>query len=473
MTHLVGQDGILSTPAASHLIRSTKALGGIILTASHNPGGPDNDFGIKFNCENGGPAPEQVTNKIYQLSTAITEYKIVEGLEIDISKKGKNEYVVNDKPFTVEIIDPVKSYADLLEQIFDFTNVRAYIVTNVMIILDAMFGVTGPYVEEIFRKRLHLLQPNVARTTPLPDFGGCHPDPNKTHAYQLVRTMEDMPYEFGAAFDGDGDRNMILGEKAFYVSPGDSLAVIAHYLEIIPYFKRNGIQGFARSMPTSAAVDRVAAKKGKDMFVVPTGWKYFGNLMDAGLLCLCGEESFGTGSNHIREKDGIWAVLAWLSIMAYTDKSVADIMKKHWAEYGRDYFTRHDYEHCDLAGCQYMMKTLEETILDPKFIGRQYEAGGKCYKVKMADNYSYTDPIDKSVATNQGLRIVFEDGSRIVWRFSGTGSYGATIRMYIETYQKEDYLRDVKEVLQPLIEIAEDISDIVRLTGRFGPTTVV
>lgn len=404
-----------------------------MLTASHNPGGPENDFGIKFNCENGGPAPDAFTNNIHQLSTVIKEYKLVRGLQIDIAKVGVSTYDVAGKPFVVEVIDSVANYVRHMEEIFDFAKLRDFVSGKatgkpLKMRIDSMNGVTGAYVREIFLNRLGATETSVVHTTPLPDFGGLHPDPNLTYAKDLVETVAKGDYDIGAAFDGDGDRNMIIGSKAFFVTPSDSLAVIAHYLEAIPYFQKNGVQGFARSMPTASAVDLVGKKLGKEVFEVPTGWKYFGNLMDAGRLCLCGEESFGTGSNHIREKDGIWAVLAWISVMQHTGKSIEDILKQHWSVYGRNYFTRYDYEECDLEPCNEMMATMEKNITAAAFVGKSFSSGGKSYKVKEADNFSYTDPVDKSVATKQGLRIVFEDGSRIVMRLSGTGSSGATVR---------------------------------------------
>lgn len=474
---LVGQNGILSTPAVSSLIRNNKALGGIVLTASHNPGGPENDFGIKFNCENGGPASDSVTNKIYELSTTIKEYKFVKDLQIDIGKIGVNTFEVTGRQFVVEIIDSVLNYINHMEQIFDFTKLRNFVSGKMTekplkMRIDAMNGVTGAYVRAIFLERLGASEDSVVHTTPLPDFGGLHPDPNLTYAKNLVETVAKGDYHIGAAFDGDGDRNMIIGEKAFFVTPSDSLAVIAHYLECIPYFQKNGIQGFARSMPTASAVDLVGQKLGKEVFEVPTGWKYFGNLMDAGRLCLCGEESFGTGSNHIREKDGIWAVLAWLSIMEHTGMGIEDILKSHWNTYGRNYFTRYDYEECDLESCNQMMATMEKLITDAAFIGKEFSKGGKQYKVKIADNFSYVDPVDKSVARNQGLRIIFEDGSRIVMRLSGTGSAGATVRLYIDSYEKKDVTGKASEMLKPLIDIALEISDLPKFTGRNAPTVI-
>lgn len=475
---LAGQNGILSTPAVSSLIRRHKALGGIVMTASHNPGGPENDFGIKFNCENGGPAPDAFTNKIYALSGEIKEYKIAEGLEIDVTKTGVNSYEVGGKPFVVEVIDCVADYVRLMKEIFDFDKLKDFVSGKsrngqpLKMRIDSMNGVTGSYVNEIFVNCLGASKDGVVHTTPLPDFGGLHPDPNLTYAKDLVDAVRSGDYDIGAAFDGDGDRNMIIGRNAFFVTPSDSLAVIAHYLECIPYFKKNGVTGLARSMPTASAVDLVAKALNKELFEVPTGWKYFGNLMDAGRLCLCGEESFGTGSDHIREKDGIWAVLAWFSVLEHTGKSVEEICVEHWKRYGRNYFTRYDYEECDLAPCNEMMATLEKTITDSSFVGRDFSAGGKTYKVKLGDNFSYNDPIDKSVSTKQGLRIVFTDGSRVVMRLSGTGSSGATVRLYIDSYEKDNVLGQASVMLKPLIDIALEISKLPTFTGRSAPTVI-
>uniref|UniRef100_A0A1A9W7M1 phosphoglucomutase (alpha-D-glucose-1,6-bisphosphate-dependent) n=1 Tax=Glossina brevipalpis TaxID=37001 RepID=A0A1A9W7M1_9MUSC len=475
---LVGQNGILSTPAVSALIRDHKALGGIVLTASHNPGGPNSDFGIKFNCGNGGPAPDVVTDHIYQLTTAIKEYKIVKNLHVDITKVDINTYNINNQQeFVVEIIDSVENYVNCMKEIFDFGKLRKFLSGEttgkpLRMLIDSMNGVTGPYVREIFLNCLSASEDSVVHTKPLPDFGGLHPDPNLTYAKHLVQTVADGKYDIGAAFDGDGDRNMIIGYKAFFVTPSDSLAVIANYVECIPYFQKYGIQGFARSMPTAAAVDLVGQKLGKEVFEVPTGWKYFGNLMDAGRLCLCGEESFGTGSNHIREKDGIWAVLAWLSIMQHTGLSIEDILKLHWSTYGRNYFTRYDYEECELKSCNDMMAYLENIISDLSFVGREFTAGGKTYKVKMADNFSYTDPVDKSVATKQGIRVLFEDGSRIIIRLSGTGSTGGTVRLYIDSYEKDNILGEASIMLKPLIDVALEISRLPQFTGRSSPTVI-
>ncbi|KAL5283150.1 PGM1 family protein [Megaselia abdita] len=469
---LVGQHGVLSTPAVSNLIRKNKALGGILLTASHNPGGPENDFGIKFNCENGGPAPDNVTNDIFEISKIITEYKIVENLVVDISKIGSNKYTVDNKDFTIEIIDSVNDYLQLMKEIFDFDKIKNFIKSKQLkMLIDSMSGVTGPYVNSIFVEELGAQTNNVIRTTPLTDFGGCHPDPNLTYAKDLVDKVRNGDYDIGAAFDGDGDRNMIIGHKAFFVTPSDSLAVIAHYLECIPYFKKHGVQGFARSMPTASAIDLVGQKLNKEVFEVPTGWKYFGNLMDAGRLCLCGEESFGTGSNHIREKDGIWAVLAWLSIMENTGKGIEEILNNHWEIYGRNYFTRYDYEECELEPCNEMISTMEKLITEPSFIGKSFTAGNTIYKVKVADNFSYIDPVDKSVANKQGLRIVFEDGSRIVMRLSGTGSSGATVRLYIDSYSRK-YNGVASVMLKPLIDIALEMSQLKKFTKRDQPTVI-
>lgn len=447
-------------------------LGGILLTASHNPGGPENDFGIKFNCENGGPAPDNVTNDIFEISKTLKEYKIVENLKVDISKIGTNTYTVDGASFTIEVIDSVKDYLQLMKEIFDFDKISNFIKSKQLkMLIDSMSGVTGPYVNTIFVENLGALPNNVVRTTPLPDFGGCHPDPNLTYAKSLVDTVRNGDYDLGAAFDGDGDRNMIIGPKAFFVTPSDSLAVIAHYLECIPYFKKHGVQGFARSMPTASAIDLVGQKLNKEVFEVPTGWKYFGNLMDAGRLCLCGEESFGTGSNHIREKDGIWAVLAWLSIMEHTGKGIEEILNNHWEIYGRNYFTRYDYEECELDPCNEMIAVMEKLITDPSFVGKSYTAENQTYVVKVADNFSYVDPVDKSVSQKQGLRIVFEDGSRIVMRLSGTGSSGATVRLYIDSYSKK-YNGVAGVMLKPLIDIALEISQLKKYTKREQPTVI-
>ncbi|KAL0821471.1 hypothetical protein ABMA28_004941 [Loxostege sticticalis] len=474
---LVGQNGILSTPAVSCIIRKYKTLGGIVLTASHNPGGIDNDFGIKYNCSNGGPAPDQTTNEIYKLTTAIKEYKIVPDLKCAIDKIGVQNFTVEGKPFVVEVIDSVRDYVDYMKEIFDFPLIKRLIQGSehrkpFNVLIDSMNGVTGPYVQRVFVEELGASEKNVRRVVPLEDFGGAHPDPNLTYAADLVNAVKGGDYDFGAAFDGDGDRNMIIGRGAFFVTPSDSLAVLANNLHHIPYFQRTGVRGFARSMPTAAAVDRVAAAKGQEMFEVPTGWKYFGNLMDAGRLSLCGEESFGTGSDHVREKDGLWAALAWLSVLAATGKSVEDILKSHWAEFGRNYFTRYDYEECASDPCNEMMQVLEKKITEPGFVGSAHDSADKTYVVKLADNFSYMDPIDQSVSMKQGLRIIFEDGSRIVMRLSGTGSSGATVRLYIDSYEAKNVLGDAQVMLRPLIDVALQLSQLPQYTGRDAPTVI-
>lgn len=478
---IIGQLGIFSTPAVSALIREHKVLGGVVLTASHNPGGIRNDFGIKYNIENGGPAPDQFTNAIYENTLNIKEYKTTPTLETDrlIDILGTTQFNVDGREFTVEIIDSTKNYVALMKEIFDFQKLRALIRGTdkrppFHILLDSMNGVTGVYVRNIFVEELGASPDNnVRRIVPLDNFGEIHPDPNLTYAKDLVDALkEDLTYDFGAAFDGDGDRNMILGKNAFFVTPSDSLAVIANNLECIPYFKKNGVHGFARSMPTAAAVDRVAAKLNKEMFEVPTGWKYFGNLMDAGRLSLCGEESFGTGSDHIREKDGLWAVLAWLSIIEHKNMGVEEILKEHWQLYGRNYFTRYDYEEVETEGANQLMQHLEALIASDSFVGKSYTSGSKTYKVAKADNFSYVDPIDNSVAKNQGIRVLFDDGSRLIYRLSGTGSSGATIRVYIECYEKEDVLTEAQVMLKPLVNIGLEISDLKKFTDREEPTVI-
>ncbi|XP_066581578.1 phosphoglucomutase [Prorops nasuta] len=476
---IIGQNGILSTPAVSTIIRKYKTLGGIVLTASHNPGGPDADFGIKFNCNNGGPAPDNITNKIYELTTTLKSYRIVPDMIVDISKIQECSFQVDDKEFTVNIIDSVDDYLELMKNIFDFGSIKELLHGNneippFKVLINAMNGVTGPYITRIFKNELELEDSCLVNSTPLEDFGGLHPDPNLTYASELVTAIQNGPYDFGAAFDGDGDRNMIIGKKAFFVTPSDSLAVLAANLQLIPYFQKTGIKGLARSMPTGAAVDKVAAKKDIKLFEVPTGWKYFGNLMDAGLLSLCGEESFGTGSDHIREKDGIWACLAWLSIMAKLGKSVEDILIEHWKTYGRNFFTRYDYENCETDSSNKMMKELEAKIQKPGFVGKEFNIGNKSYIVNIADNYSYVDPVDKSKATNQGLRIIFTDGSRIIFRLSGTGSSGATIRLYIDSYDDDvsAYKKITQETLEPLVKFALELSKLAEFTGRQEPTVI-
>ncbi|CAH0389912.1 unnamed protein product [Bemisia tabaci] len=476
---IVGQNGILSTPAVSTLIRKYQVTGGIVLTASHNPGGPDNDFGIKFNSSNGGPASDSVTEKIYEITKTISFYNIVPDLNVDVSKLGETNVQIGGKPFTVQVIDSVADYLALMKEIFDFAKIKSLIQGSssrppFKLLINSMHGVTGPYVEHIFIKELGAAKDNTVNTVPLPDFGGHHPDPNLTYAADLVTAMKNGDYDFGAAFDGDGDRNMVLGKKAFFVTPSDSLAVLANNLNCIPYFKKTGVKGFARSMPTAAAVDRVAAAQKKEIFETPTGWKYFGNLMDAGRLSICGEESFGTGSDHIREKDGIWAVLAWLSVIAELGESVEQILLKHWKTFGRNYFTRYDYENCESAPCNEMMKKLEEKVTSPSFVGQSLSSQGKTFVVKKGDNFEYVDPVDKSVAKNQGIRVLFEDGSRLIYRLSGTGSSGATVRLYAESYEPASGSITVEAsvALQPLVQVALDLSELQKFTKRDKPTVI-
>ncbi|KAK9739904.1 Phosphoglucomutase/phosphomannomutase, alpha/beta/alpha domain III [Popillia japonica] len=488
---LIGEIGLLSTPAVSNLIRTHKVLGGIVLTASHNPGGIRNDFGIKFNIENGGPAPDAFTDKVYELTGKIKEYKICPELDCEFDKMGTFKFEVDDREFIVEVIDATEDYVNLMKTIFDFKKLKSLISGSAdrepfNVLIDSMNGVTGVYVKRIFLDELHGHEENVTRIVPLDNFGEIHPDPNLTYAKELVDAVKaDPKYEMGAAFDGDGDRNMIIGKGAFFVTPSDSLAVIANNLNCIPYFQKNGINGFARSMPTAGAVDLVAAKLNKEFFETPTGWKYFGNLMEAGRLSLCGEESFGTGSDHIREKDGIWAVLAWLSIIEHKKMGVEDILKEHWKTFGRNYFTRYDYEECETEAANKMMAHLQNLLADDAkalvmashlqnlladdakaIVGKSYSSESKSYVIKKADNFSYVDPIDQSVAKNQGVRFLFEDGSRIIFRLSGTGSSGATIRMYIDSYERENYTTDAQIMLKPLINIALEISKLEEFTGE-------
>uniref|UniRef100_A0A8C5GS82 EF-hand domain-containing protein n=1 Tax=Gouania willdenowi TaxID=441366 RepID=A0A8C5GS82_GOUWI len=441
VNHLViGQNGIMSTPAVSCVIRKMKAVGGIILTASHNPGGPNGDFGIKYNISSGGPAPEGLTNKIFEISKNLQEFHICPELKVDISKIGKQTFEVDSfKPLIVEIVDSVEAYAEMLRGIFDFAALKELLsgANHINVRLDAMHGVVGPYVKKIVCEELGSPADSAVNCVPQEDFGGHHPDPNLTYAADLVNAMKGGKYDFGAAFDGDGDRNMVLGKHGFFVNPSDSVAAIAANITSIPYFQKTGVKGLARSMPTSGALDNVAKALQMQLYETPTGWKFFGNLMDAGKLSLCGEESFGTGSDHIREKDGLWAVLAWLSILATRKQSVEEIMKDHWQKFGRNFFTRYDYEEVDSDAANKMIKDLETTMFEPSFIGKKLTSGDKSYEVAVADNFAYTDPVDGSVSKNQGLRIIFSDGSRIIFRLSGTGSAGATIRLYIDSYEKD------------------------------------
>lgn len=460
---IVGRDGLLSTPAASAVIRKYRTQGGIILSASHNPGGPDGDFGIKFNTPNGGPAPEPVTEAIFARSRTINRYQISDLSAPDFSLIGHSTL----EQMTVEVIDPVADYAELMEKLFDFAAIRKLIAGGFRLRFDAMHAITGPYAHEILEKRLGAPKGTVMNGTPLPDFGGGHPDPNLTYAEQLVKEMySDTAPDFGAASDGDGDRNMILGRN-FFVTPSDSLAVIAANADLLPGYKGR-LNGVARSMPTSEAVDRVAEKLGIACYETPTGWKFFGNLLDADKIVLCGEESFGTGSNHVREKDGLWAVLCWLNILAARNESVQAIVEQHWQRFGRNYYTRHDYEEVDGQIAKTLMADLEAKL--PQLEGRKF--GQRT--VRYADNFSYTDPVDGSVSSNQGLRIGFEDGARIVFRLSGTGTVGATLRVYIESYETDAarLTLDTQQTLADLIAIADEVSGLRERTGRNAPSVI-
>ncbi|KAI0791966.1 phosphoglucomutase [Abortiporus biennis] len=481
---IIGKDAILSTPAASNIIRKYKANGGILLTASHNPGGPNNDFGIKYNVSNGGPAPENVTDKIFAKTKTISSYKVIEQPPVDLSKIGPASY----GPTKVDIIDSVKDYVELLESIFDFPLIKSFLQQHskeFTVLFDGMHGVTGPYGRAIFVDTLGLPESSVQNAVPLPDFGGGHPDPNLTYAHELVERVESQNISFGAASDGDGDRNMIYGKGAF-VTPSDSVAIIADWAqEAIPYFK-SGIKGLARSMPTSGQIDYVAKKKGLECHVTPTGWKFFGNLMDAGRLSICGEESFGTGSDHIREKDGVWAIVAWLNILAFANKQspgkflgINDLLQKHYEEYGRSFFSRYDYEEVPSSGAQSLVDGLNEHIKKQSLLNTTHtsKSTGQSFKISEVYNFDYTDPIDGSVSKNQGQIIKFDDGSRVVFRLSGTGSQGATVRMYVERYVSKDkgaaeLKKPTQEGLKGLIEVALEISKLKEFLGRDKPTVI-
>ena len=461
---LVGRGGILSTPAASCVIRKHGAYGGVVLSASHNPGGPDADFGIKYNVGNGGPAPEKITEAVYTRSREITEYHIVDGPALDLDRIGPMSLA----GMAVEVIDPVADYAELMEQLFDFERMRGLLAAGKLrLCFDAMHAVTGPYAHEILERRLGAPKGSVLRGEPLEDFGGHHPDPNLAHAKELVALM-DTPGapDLGAASDGDGDRNMILG-RSFYVTPSDSLAVLAANAALAPGYA-GGLKGVARSMPTSQAVDRVAAALGVPCFETPTGWKFFGNLLDAGRITLCGEESFGTSSDHVREKDGLWAVLFWLNVVAARGEPVADIVRDHWRRFGRDVYTRHDYEGLASDGAEALVAGLRSRLA--ALAGKNF--GGMV--VAQADDFSYTDPVDGSSSHQQGIRLLFQGGARIVFRLSGTGTEGATLRVYIERPELDPARQDQdpQTTLSDLIRLSREIGEIEHHTGRTAPSVI-
>ncbi|WP_299771704.1 alpha-D-glucose phosphate-specific phosphoglucomutase [uncultured Tateyamaria sp.] len=460
---IVGQGGLLSTPAASHLIRKRGADGGLILSASHNPGGPDADFGLKYNGPNGGPATEGVTEKIFARTTEIDAYHILEGGDVDLNALGDSR--LGD--MQIEIVDPVADYAELMGTLFDFDAIAGLFRDGFRMCFDAMHAVTGPYAHEILENRLGAPGGTVMNGTPSPDFGGGHPDPNPVWAKALMDVMyaTDAP-DFGAASDGDGDRNMIVGRRC-YVSPSDSLALLADRADLAPGYA-SGLAGVARSMPTSAAADRVAEAKGMAHFETPTGWKFFGNLLDADKVTLCGEESAGTGSNHVREKDGLWAVLLWLNILAVTGKSVSQLMAAHWMTYGRNYYSRHDYEAVDSA-------VANDLIADLR--GRLSALPGQtagALTVYGADEFAYDDPVDGSTSTGQGIRIYFDGGGRAVFRLSGTGTDGATLRVYLEQLETDpDALdQDPQDALAGIIAAADLLAEIKARTGRDGPDVI-
>ena len=458
---LTAKGGLLSTPAASHLIRKSNAFGGIILSASHNPGGPDGDFGIKYNAGNGGPAPEKMTDLFFANTKKISNYRISDGADCNLDKLG----VVKSEGMTIEVVDPVADYQKLMETLFDFDAIKALFKSGFRIQFDAMHAITGPYGHAILEGALGAPKGSVVNGTPLPDFGGHHPDPNLVHAKGLYDLMMSASGpDFGAASDGDGDRNLIIGKNQF-VTPSDSLALLAANAHLAPGYAK-GLAGVARSMPTSCAVDRVAAKLGIKCFETPTGWKFFGNLLDAGMITLCGEESAGTGSNHVREKDGLWAVLLWLNILAKRRQSVVDVVKEHWASYGRNYYSRHDYEEVDAEAANKMIKFLRDKL--PSLKGEKAGA----LAVSAADDFAYDDIVDGSNTANQGIRIVFEDGSRVIYRLSGTGTAGATLRVYIEKYEAKDLGLETQAALSDLIGFARGLAGITERTGRTEPTVI-
>jgi phosphoglucomutase len=460
---LIGKGGIVSTPAVSALIRGLGAYGGIILSASHNPGGPEGDFGVKYNIGNGGPSPEKVTDAIFARTKSITSFKTTDDPDVDLDKLGETRL----SGAVVEVLDPVANYAALMKTLFDFDAIRALFASGFRMRFDAMHAVTGPYAHAILEGELGSGAGTVVNGAPLPDFGGHHPDPNLTYAKDLYDLMmsPEAP-DLGAASDGDGDRNMIIG-RGLFVTPSDSLAMLSANARLAPGYGK-GLAGIARSMPTSAAADRVAEKLGINAYETPTGWKFFGNLLDAGLATFCGEESFGTGSNHVREKDGLWAVLLWLNILASRRISVAELARAHWATYGRNYYTRHDFEEVDLAAANGLMDALRSTLSG--LPGKSFGA----HKVEAADDFSYHDPVDGSDTDGQGVRVMFEGGSRIVYRLSGTGTVGATLRVYIERYTPPtgDLAEDAQTALADLIALSRSLAGIEQRTGRKAPSVI-
>lgn len=461
---MVGQNGILSTPATSHLIRKYKAHGGIILSASHNPGGADGDFGIKYNSGNGGPAAEKLTQAMFAQSKQLSSYKIADMADVNLAELGKRQ--CGDT--LIEVIDSVRDYADMMESLFDFPLLRRFCAKGFRFRFDAMNAVTGPYAHEIFENRLGLPKGAVMRDKPLPDFGHIHPDPNPLYAKELCEAvMAAEGPDFGAASDGDGDRNLIIG-KGMFVTPSDSLAILAANARLVKAYK-NGIKGVARSMPTGAAVDCVAQKLGLPCFETPTGWKFFGNLLDSGQVTFCGEESFGAGADHVREKDGLWAVLMWLSLLAATGKSVKQLVEEHWARFGRHYYSRHDYEAVDSAAAAKMMADLRAAL--PSFAGMEAEG----LKISRADDFAYRDPVDDSLTEHQGIRFFLENGSRFIFRLSGTGTQGATVRLYLEHYEADKAKQNsaAQTVLAPLIRLADRVSQLKLRLNRAEPSLII
>ena len=458
---LLGQGGILSTPAVSAVIRGHQALGGIVLSASHNPGGPEGDFGIKYNASNGGPANETLTEAVYARTQLLTEVRISDAADVDMDALGTS--VV--EAMHVQVIDPVADYAAVMRSLFDFDMLRGMFKAGFRVRVDAMNAVGGPYAKAILEGELGAPPGTVVNGVPLEDFGGLHPDPNPVNAEDLITHMarDDAP-DFGAALDGDADRNMVVGRN-FVVSPSDSLALMTAHAKLIPGYKQ-GLLGVARSMPTSAAVDRVAKAMGLDCYETPTGWKFFGNLLDAGRVTLCGEESYGTGSSHVREKDGLWAVLFWLSLQGATGRSVASLVREHWSTYGRNYYSRHDYEAIPTEVADALMANLRATL--PQLPGQRFGAR----TVTLADDFAYTDPVDGSVSSQQGIRLIFDDGARVIFRLSGTGTEGATLRIYLENYEADVAHQDspVQEALADLIAIAEQVAGVRERTGMAAPT---